>query len=40
MLLVKSRCHQREMENVGVREYLGVPCAAVTLLSTLIVWVV
>lgn len=25
---VKSRCHQREMENLGIREYLGVPCAA------------
>lgn len=40
MLLVKSRCYQREMENIGVSEYLDILCAAVTLLSTLIVWMV
>lgn len=28
------------MENIGVSEYLDILCAAVTLLSTLIVWMV
>lgn len=37
MLLVKG--HQREMERVGVREYLDFLGAAITLLSALIVWV-
>lgn len=28
MQSVKSRRHQREMENLGIREYLDAPCAA------------